>query len=151
MSEASALLQAFAANEAANQYLLANIPPDVWDVKMPGGKGRTVAGIVVHIHNVRMMWLKGPKAAEPLTVEAAKAALTESHDAVVAAVTPLLPDGKFPGFGSHATAFIAYLIAHDSHHRGQIAMQCRLLGHPLSKSANFGLWEWGKMTREASA
>jgi uncharacterized damage-inducible protein DinB len=126
---------------------IANIPAEAWYVKMPNGKGRTVAAMIMHIHNVRIMWLKGPKAAEPFTVEAARAALAESHKAVAA----LLHDGKFPGFGSHATAFLAYLIAHDSHHRGQIAMQCRLLGLPMSKSANFGLWEWGKMTREASA
>jgi len=104
MSETSALLQAWATNEAANQYLLSNVPPEAWDVKMPNGKGRTVAGIAMHIHNVRMMWLKGPKAAEPFTVEAARTALSESHKTVADAVGPLLPDGKFPGFGSHATA-----------------------------------------------
>jgi uncharacterized damage-inducible protein DinB len=39
--------------------------------------------------------------------------------------------------------FIGYLIAHDAHHRGQIAMLARQLGYPLPQKAMFGMWEWG--------
>jgi uncharacterized damage-inducible protein DinB len=35
------------------------------------------------------------------------------------------------------------LIAHDAHHRGQIAMLARQLGHALPQKAMFGMWEWG--------
>jgi uncharacterized damage-inducible protein DinB len=45
--------------------------------------------------------------------------------------------------------FIAYLTSHDAHHRGQICMLARQVGHPLPKAANFGLWEWNKRSEEA--
>jgi uncharacterized damage-inducible protein DinB len=38
--------------------------------------------------------------------------------------------------------FLGYLIAHDAHHRGQITMLARQLGHPLPQKAMFGMWEW---------
>lgn len=58
-------------------------------------------------------------------------------------------DGRIKGFKPGAGSFLAYLLAHDAHHRGQISMLARQLGHPISKSAMFGLWEWG--IRQSSA
>jgi uncharacterized damage-inducible protein DinB len=46
-------------------------------------------------------------------------------------------------FRPDAAGFFAYLIAHDAHHRGQIAMLARQLGHTLPPKINFGMWEWG--------
>src|SRR5258708_21679686 len=59
-----ALLNAFNTNNCINQYLIENLPPDAWKAKTPEGKGRTIAAIVAHMHNVRVMWLKAAKAAE---------------------------------------------------------------------------------------
>jgi uncharacterized damage-inducible protein DinB len=155
---AEAILSGFAANENANQMLIDAVPDEVWALKPPSGKGRTIAAIAAHMHNVRLMWLESAKwpnvpakaEKETLTRNEASSLLEESYEAIVAAVSDRLPLGKFPGFGSHATAFISYLIAHDAHHRGQICMQSRLLGHALPKSLTFGMWEWGKMSRAAS-
>lgn len=55
----------------------------------------------------------------------------------------LRSEGRIKGFKPDAGSFLAYLFAHDTHHRGQISMLARQVGHPLSKSANFGLWAWG--------
>ena len=52
-------------------------------------------------------------------------------------------DGRIKGFKPDAASFFAYLVAHDAHHRGQIAMLARQLGHPVSQSVMFGMWEWG--------
>ena len=52
------LLEAFAINDRINQFLLENLPEEVWRADPPTGKGRTVAAIVSHMHNVRVMWLK---------------------------------------------------------------------------------------------
>ena len=46
-------------------------------------------------------------------------------------------------FAPRWLAFLGYLLAHDAHHRGQITMLARQVGHPLSQSAMYGLWEWG--------
>jgi uncharacterized damage-inducible protein DinB len=52
-----ALIEAYAVNERMNQYLLENVDDRAWRAAPPGGKGRTIAEIFAHIHNVRHMWL----------------------------------------------------------------------------------------------
>ena len=54
----NALLNAFNTNNRINLYLIENLPAEAWNAKTPDGKGRTVAAIVAHMHNVRVMWLK---------------------------------------------------------------------------------------------
>lgn len=53
-----ALINAFNTNTRINQYLIESIPPAAWKAKPPDGKGRAIAAIVAHMHNVRVMWLK---------------------------------------------------------------------------------------------
>ena len=51
--------------------------------------------------------------------------------------------GRIKNFKPHVTAFLGYLISHESHHRGQIGWTLKHSGHPLDKKTAFGLWEWG--------
>jgi uncharacterized damage-inducible protein DinB len=51
--------------------------------------------------------------------------------------------GKVKGFKPHATAFLGYLISHESHHRGQIVLALKQSGHPVDKKISYGIWEWG--------
>jgi len=147
-----ALINAFDTNNRINQYLIDNLPPDAWKAKLPDGKGRTISAIVAHIHNVRIMWLKAAKAAnipeqlDRATVTPAQAvrAFEKSREALSdLAGRALETDGRIKSFRPDVAGFIAYLIAHDAHHRGQIAMLARQLGHPLPQKAMFGMWEWG--------
>ncbi len=145
------LLAAFGTNNRINRYLIENLSPEVWSAKPP--KGRTIAEIVVHIHNVRLMWLKaaGFKATIPgklesdnITPSVAIRALDDSFEALSEVLRESLSaDGRIKGFKPDVASFIAYLVAHDAHHRGQISMLARQLGHPLPHGANFGMWEWG--------
>ena len=48
-----ALLNAFNTNNRINQYLIDGIPAAAWRAKPPDGKGRSIAAIVAHMHNVR--------------------------------------------------------------------------------------------------
>ena len=57
-----ALLNAFETNDRINHYLIENLPPEAWSARPADGKGRTIAAIVAHMHNVRVMWLKAAKA-----------------------------------------------------------------------------------------
>jgi len=148
----AALLEAFATNNRINQYLIENLPSEAWTAKPPDGKGRTIAAIVAHMHNVRVMWLKAAKAEDipdqlnRATVTSAQAirGLESSHEALThLAARALQTDGRIKGFRPNVAGFLAYLIAHDAHHRGQIAMLARQLGHPLPQKAVFGMWEWG--------
>ncbi|SRR5579871_1856577 len=147
------LLNAFDTNDKINQYLLENLPIDAWRAEPPEGKGRTVAAIVAHMHNVRVMWLKAAakesKIPEQLDkskvmpLQAAKA-LDESRAALSAVLkSAIASDGRIKGFKPDVAGFFGYLIAHDAHHRGQIAMLARQVGHPLPQKAMFGMWEWG--------
>ena len=148
-----ALLNAFAINDRINQYTIDNLPAEAWRAEPPEGKGREIASIVAHMHNVRLMWLKVaakdskiPDQLDRRTVTPAQAkkALAQSHDALHAVLEGALQsDGRVKGFKPDVAAFFGYLIAHDAHHRGQIAMLARQTGHSLPQKATFGMWEWG--------
>ena len=91
----NALLQSFETNERINQYLIANLPEEAWRAQPPESKGRNLAGIVAHMHNVRVMWLKAAARSGKIpdqldrssaTPALAAKALGESHAALAAAV-----------------------------------------------------------------
>lgn len=148
---ADALLAAFDTNDRINQYLIENLPAEAWRAEPPQNKGREIAAIVAHMHNVRVMWLKaaGGKIPEQLdrhtgTPAQARKALDASRDSLRELLqASLSSSGRIKGFRPDAAGFFGYLIAHDAHHRGQITMLARQIGHPISQKAMFGMWEWG--------
>jgi uncharacterized damage-inducible protein DinB len=148
---AEALLAAFDTNDRINQYLLDSLLAEAWRAEPPGKKGRDIAGVVAHMHNVRVMWLKATKGKIPeqldrftVTPVQAKKALDGSRAALREVLKASLEaDGRIKGFRPDVAGFIGYLIAHDAHHRGQITMLARQAGHPIPQKATFGMWEWG--------
>ena len=155
-------LDTFAINERANQLLLKHIADAAWNAAPPSGKGRSISDIACHIHNVRLMWLAAadktashPAKLDPekATREDVQAALKASADAIRAILAKAVQDpaGRVPQFKPDVVAFVGYLIAHDSHHRGQITMLARQVGHALPAKIGFGLWEWGTLWRETGS
>jgi uncharacterized damage-inducible protein DinB len=147
------LVETWAIHNRINLYLLSAVPDDALAASLP--KCRTVSDQFAHVHNVRLMWLKaaapelldGLEKLETKTV-ADKDRLRAALEASGAAVEALLrkavaAGGKVKGFKPHATAFLGYLIAHESHHRGQIGWTLKQSGRPLDAKTAFGLWEWG--------
>lgn len=156
------LLDTFAINERANQLLLANIAAEAWVSPPPSGRGRSIADMFAHIHNVRLMWLAAANKAAKLpakldgdksTREEIQAGLKASANAIHALLQKSLddPTGRVPNFKPDVVAFVGYLVAHDSHHRGQISMLARQVGHPVPPKAGFGLWEWGTLWRDCGS
>src|SRR5271168_1741781 len=151
LSPADAVLRSFGIHNRIHLYLLNAIPAEAWTAPPPGGKGRTIAALFAHIHSVRLMWMKAAKVnAQPAalekdgTIEAARQGLEASGAAVLAWLEPVLKgSATISGFKPDAWAFVSYLIAHEAHHRGQILLLARQLGHPVDQKTSFGLWEWG--------
>src|SRR6266700_2512735 len=53
-----ALLETSAVNDRMNQILLEHLGSGAWRAKPPRRKGRTIAAIFAHVHNIRRKWLR---------------------------------------------------------------------------------------------
>jgi uncharacterized damage-inducible protein DinB len=45
-------------------------------------------------------------------------------------------------------SMMAYMIAHDTHHRGQVCMLAHQLGYPLPVKATAEMWTWEKLWKQ---
>jgi uncharacterized damage-inducible protein DinB len=141
-------------NNRINLYLLDAIQQVALN-DVSASKGRTVAQQLAHLHNVRLMWLKASapellEGLEKIEKETAvdKKLLARNLKASGQAMTTLFKnslenEGRIKGFKPHVTAFLGYVVSHESHHRGQIALSLKQSGHPLDKKIAYGIWEWG--------
>ena len=135
-------------------YLLDAVEPAAL-VSLSASKGRTVGEQFAHLHNVRLMWLKSAAPellAGLMKIEKEQAVdkkllrkcLAESGEAIKSLLSKSLRDGgKVKGFKPHVSAFLGYLVSHESHHRGQILLSLKQAGKPLDKKVLYGIWEWG--------
>jgi uncharacterized damage-inducible protein DinB len=151
LSPAEAALRSYAIHNRIHLYLLDALPAEVWLTPPPGGKGRNIAALVSHIHKVRLMWMEAAKVKDvpealdkTATIADAKLALAASDEAIRNWLGPILNgNAKISGFKPDGWAFVSYLIAHEAHHRGQMLLLAKQLGHPVDQKTSFGLWEWG--------
>jgi len=67
----AALLNTYAINCRISEYMIRGLDAAAWNAPTPDRKGRNIASIAVHIHNVRLMWLKaiGAKGAMPAKLD----------------------------------------------------------------------------------
>ena len=143
------LIDSWNLNNKITLYLLKNIESDWLSAKILG-KGRSIGEQFIHINNIRSFWIGkvGKKIDLKLdkkyfndrehlnkTLEISALKMTET-------LNEIFQQEKITGYKPHPLAFYSQVIAHEAHHRGQIMMTITKNGFPISKSVNFGLWNW---------
>lgn len=143
-------------------FLFENIPLKLWSEKVPGNKRKTVRMIAGHIHNARCMWQKmlGRKhgirpavSVDRRTVTRTQllGALKKSSKGIESMLSMGLErGGKIPGFPRDVVHFLAYFVAHEGHHRGQILLVAKQLGYKLPWQTSAGVWIWSARSKEAT-
>jgi uncharacterized damage-inducible protein DinB len=164
-TDAQAVISAWRTNHNVTVYLVKNLPAELWSMSIPGSPRRTVRALAAHIHNARCMWIKMIGARHgvtvPRTVDGRSVrptslvrALDRSSRAMIdlirlgAARGGEIPPASWQNFPTDLAHFLSYFVAHEAHHRGQLVMLARQLGHRLPDEITAGLWQWKKRAQE---
>jgi len=153
------IVTAWRVNNRIDLQLIAAIPPKGFTAVPLASRGRTVARQFVHLHKVRVGWLKyngfavrGIPAFAP-KAEPGKRELLRAFRASGVAVEKYLRERLTTGkrikyFKGQPVRWLAYMIAHESHHRGSIMLALKQNGFRMSDKIKLtGLWYswyWGK-------
>ncbi|MFL6426843.1 MAG: DinB family protein [Acidobacteriaceae bacterium] len=161
------LVESYAVNERMNQIVLEHLDPAVWRAQLPGSRGRTIAAIFSHVHNIRRKWLRlsAPQLKLPASLDRAsctqkqaQAALAESAARCSEMLAEALSgqpseietfrrDGWAKPWPAGAS-MAAYMITHEAHHRGQVCMLAHQVGFPLTTTATSAMWGWQKLWKD---
>jgi uncharacterized damage-inducible protein DinB len=146
------LVEAFMQNGLVNEYLINILPAALWRLDPPSRRGRSIAAIVAHMQSVRRTFARmggarpGPpsldrNASTPL--QAQKALHQSTEDLARLFETAFAArQARVKGMPRRAVNMLAYLIQHDAHHRGQICVLARDLGHEFKSEDTMRIWGW---------
>ena len=132
---------------------------------VPGSPRRTVRSLAVHIHNARCMWIKMigarhgvevPRTVNARTVRQSELsrALERSSEGMIELIRlgvasgGSIPPAAWQNFPTDLVHFLTYFVTHEAHHRGQLCMLARQLGHRLPAEITAGVWQWNKRSQE---
>lgn len=146
------LVEAFRQSGLVNEYLVNILPTALWRMNPPSGRGRSIAAIVAHMQSVRRMFARlggvrpGPASLDRKnsTPREAQRALHQSTEdlARLFETAFLAHQARVKGMPRRAVNMLTYLIQHDAHHRGQICVLARELGHEFKSDDIVRMWGW---------
>ena len=146
------LLEVFKQNGLVNEYLINVVPPSLWRINPPVGRGRSIAAIVAHMQSVRRTFARmggarpGPPSLDrkSSTPQQAQRALHQSTEDLARLFDTAFAarQARVRGMPRRAVNMLAYLIQHDAHHRGQICLLARDLGHEFKSEDTMRIWGW---------
>jgi uncharacterized damage-inducible protein DinB len=156
------ILNAWNTNNRITTYLIQELPAALWDAAVPDSPRRTVRMVLSHMHNARCMWIKTLGRPHGITVPVPVdrhrvnraqlvRALKQSGRGIAELLTfgmehsgqiPPTPVYVWRNLPLDVAHVLSYFVAHEGHHRGQIVMVARQLGHRLPAAVINRLWWW---------
>lgn len=164
-NEPETLVAAWRTTHRVTTYLIENLPAKLWSKSVPGDPRRTIRMIAAHLHNSRCSWIKMiggrhgiavPKRVDSRSVRQSELprALSRSSEGIIAILRlgiargGAIPAAAWQNFPTDLAHFLCYFVAHEAHHRGQLCMLARQLGHRLPTDISAGLWQWKQRSKE---
>jgi uncharacterized damage-inducible protein DinB len=158
----TSVIAAWRTNNRVTVDLVRQLPLGLWDVDVPGARGRTVRTILAHLHNARCGWIRtlGSEHGIPTPARVDRrhvsrrelvAALARSSRGMEALLAlGLASGGEVPPSRGYVWRNLAldvahvltYFVAHEAHHRGQVVMLARQTGRHVPATVTNGLWQW---------
>ncbi len=151
------LLEAWHTNNRINLFLVDRIDDEGMKCTLSKRGGRNVVRQFAHVHNVRVWHLenrardlsKGLKVfatADEPDKETLKQALDASAAAVATFFTRAVTgEGKARTLKKGVVPHLAYFVAHESHHRGNILLTLKQCGHKIAQEDAYAIWDWDKI------
>jgi uncharacterized damage-inducible protein DinB len=158
----ASMLGAWRTSNRISAELIEQLPSSLWSAEVPGAPRRTIRMVAAHLHNSRCGWIRtlgrehgltAPDRVDRYAVTRRQlaAALKRSSRGMESllelgfAAGGVLPPSKgyvWRNLPLDVGHVLAYFVAHEAHHRGQIVMVARQLDRRLPPAVTNALWWW---------
>ncbi len=146
------ILEAWHTNDRLTRNLLAAVPEGGLGCTLSTRGGRNVARQFAHVHNNRVAQVvkRGRGLGKDIetfegAVSPTKGELARALEESASAVEDLFRgiDANEAGcLRKGPVTYLAYFVAHEAHHRGNILLTLKTSGHPVPKDDRYALWGW---------
>jgi uncharacterized damage-inducible protein DinB len=156
------IVEAWRTNCRVTRLLIGGLPPKIWMEPIPGLPRRTVRMVAAHFHNARSGWINTlgvplgiPRPPRVSTFKATRqevlAALPHSDKGIedilhagirAGGLVPATPKYVWRNLPLDVGHVMAYFVAHEAHHRGQLLLVARQLGARLPREVTDRMWWW---------